>query len=100
MNFFSMLSSIFGGKGESASCNTSGGDGECPCVKCLCMVKDKFDFDVTENDKGISINISPKDPSKVEALKSLLRGIKGLCCECCTEEESESEKTDKECCPK
>ena len=96
MDCFSMLSSIFGGKGGEAGCDTSGGEGGCPCVKGLCMVKDKFDFDVTENDKGISINISPKDPSKVEALKSLLRGLKGLCSEWCTKEESESEKTDKE----
>ena len=99
MNCFSILSTLFGSKGEGASCDISGGEDGCPCVKCLCLVKDKFDVDVTENDKGICINISPKDRSKVEALKSLLRGIKGLCCEWCTEEESESGETDKECCP-
>jgi len=98
VDFFSILSSMFGGKGECASRDISGGEGGCPCVKCLCVLKDKFDFDVSETDKGISININPKDPKKVDALKSLLRGIKGLCGACCSEEESEAGKTDKECC--
>ena len=98
MNCSTILSSIFGGEGGPTSCGTS--EGECCCVKYVRMVKDKFDFDVTESDKGISINIGPKDPSKVKALQSLLRGIKGLCGECCSEEESQAGKTDKECCPK
>ena len=46
MNYFSMLSSMFGGKGEGGSCDTSGGEGECPCIKGLSMAKDKFDFDL------------------------------------------------------
>ena len=97
MDCFSIFSSILGGKGGGCSCDASGAEGECCCVKCLRMIKDEFNFNVTENDKGISINISPKDPNKVEALKSLLRGIKGLCGVCCTEEKVG--KTEKECCP-
>ncbi len=65
MDCLSILSSILGGKGGGGSCDTPGGEGERCCVKCLHTVKDKFDYDVTENDKGISINISPS-PNKTK----------------------------------
>ena len=49
MNCFSILSSIFSGKGGVGICDTSEGEGDCCCVKCLGMIKDKVDVDVTEN---------------------------------------------------
>ena len=50
MDCFSIISKLFGGKGGADSCDSSEGQGDCCCIKCLHMVKENFDFDVTESD--------------------------------------------------
>jgi hypothetical protein len=46
------------------------------------MCKD-FNCQVRETEEGIQINLSPKDPSKAPALKSMVKACKELCdCDC------------------
>ena len=46
------------------------------------MCKD-FNCKVQETEDGIQISLSPKDSSKAEALKSMVKACKELCgCEC------------------
>ena len=94
MDCCSIFSQMFGGKSTDGGGESSVSQCGCCCEKVLGMIKNKFDLDVAENDKGIGINISPKDPNKKEALQDLFRGIKEIFCECCGEGKSESESDD------
>jgi hypothetical protein len=43
---------------------------------------DQFDFSVKETEKGIQIDVTPKDPGKTESLKSFAKGLMDFC-KCC-----------------
>lgn len=50
-----------------------------PDLKSYC---DQFDCKVKETDKGIQIEVSPKDPKKANSFKDLVKACKDFC-ECC-----------------
>ena len=41
--------------------------------------KDKLEFKVEETDKGIRIEVVPKDPDKKEAFQNLMKACKEFC---------------------
>lgn len=43
---------------------------------------DQLECNIKETDKGIQIDIKPKDPKKTESLKALAKGCRDFC-ECC-----------------
>lgn len=54
----------------------------CPTFDCDFM-KDKFDIQVAETEKGIRIEVIPKDPSKKKAFQEMVKTCKEFCdCEC------------------
>jgi hypothetical protein len=42
-------------------------------------IKDKLEFKVEETDKGIRIEVVPKDPDKKEAFQNLMKACKEFC---------------------
>ena len=51
-------------------------------TECCGTVKDQFNYECVETEKGVQVNIEAKDPKKTESLKSLMRAHKDLC-GCC-----------------
>jgi len=54
----------------------------CCCGKdseCLC---DQLDFDVSETQKGVRVDISAKDEAKTGSLKALIKALHDFC-GCC-----------------
>ena len=42
-------------------------------------IKDKLEFKVEETEKGIRIEVVPKDPDKKEAFQNLMKACKEFC---------------------
>jgi hypothetical protein len=54
------------------------------CSSNQCNLKEKFDFDITNTADGITIDISPKDKTKVKSLQKLAESYKDFCeGDCC-----------------
>ena len=43
---------------------------------------DQLECDITETDKGIQVDIRPKDAAKKESLKAMVKGCRDFC-GCC-----------------
>ncbi|MFA5794329.1 MAG: hypothetical protein WC980_04595 [Candidatus Brocadiia bacterium] len=52
------------------------------CGKDAKSICEQLDCKVTETSKGVQVEISAKDASKTEALKTLIKSLRAFC-ECC-----------------
>lgn len=52
------------------------------CEKKLEALHDQLECKVTETKKGVQVEISPKDASKTESFKAMVKGLNDFC-GCC-----------------
>lgn len=49
----------------------------------LTKMTDKFNIEMSETEKGIRIDVEPKDKTKADSLKNLLKACEDFCdCDC------------------
>lgn len=54
------------------------------CGSNQCNLNEKFNFNIVNTEDGITVNISPKDKSKVKSLQKLAESYKDFCeGDCC-----------------
>jgi hypothetical protein len=54
------------------------------CSKNACNWNEKFDINIANSEEGVTINVIPKDKSKVKSLQKLVESYKDFCeGECC-----------------
>ena len=57
------------------------------CTQWSESVKDKLECKIEETEKGIRIDMEPKDPDKKQAFQDLMKACKEFCgtedCKCC-----------------
>jgi hypothetical protein len=54
------------------------------CGTGTCNWKDKFDIDIANSTEGITIDVKPKDKSKVESLQKFADAYRNFCdSDCC-----------------
>ncbi len=57
----------------------------CSTTSCCEKIKAELDIKIEETDQGVKVNVTPKDPNKVNSFKGLLRNYKdfiGSDCSC------------------
>ncbi len=52
---------------------------DCCCTNWSEFMKDKVEFKVEETEKGIRIEVTPKDPEKKKAFQDLMKACKEFC---------------------
>lgn len=45
-------------------------------------LKEKFSCDIRETKEGVVIEVKPKDPSKADSLKAMVKACKDIGCDC------------------
>ncbi|OHD53591.1 MAG: hypothetical protein A2Y33_06625 [Spirochaetes bacterium GWF1_51_8] len=54
----------------------------CGCGTGPGSMRDQLNFSVKETEKGVQIDVTPKDAAKTDSLKSFVKGFKDFC-NCC-----------------
>ncbi len=52
---------------------------DCCCTHSSEFMKDKLEYKVEETEKGIRIEVVPKDPEKKQAFQDLMKACKEFC---------------------